>query len=205
VGIALAATVREAVSEGFLVSSSQDEELRKLAAESTPTAVAVEARAREVRAILTRAMARACPAEHASLREDLVQAALLRVLEIERDDEANAVRSSSYLWRVAYSVAIDELRRLRRSEAVTMPTVEDETMPEPVAPASSQPGLGTALRHCLGRLAEPRRLSVMLHLQGFHSEEAARLLGWDLKRVRNLIFRGMSDLRDCLRAKGCEP
>jgi RNA polymerase sigma factor (sigma-70 family) len=186
------------------VPGTQKKELPKLAADS-PEGVAAESRAHQVRAILTRAMARACPAQYAALREDLVQAALLRVLEIERSNEANAVRSSSYLWRVAYSVAVDELRRLRRSEAVTMRTVEDEPVPEPVVPPPAQPDLGPALRQCLGRLVEARRLAVVLHLEGFQSEEASRLLGWDRKRVRNLIFRGMDDLRDCLRVKGYEP
>jgi RNA polymerase sigma-70 factor (ECF subfamily) len=154
-----------------------------------------EKRAQELWQTLRRAMSRACPRELASMRDDLMQAALLRVLERERR-EAQPVRSASYLWRVAFSVAADELRRLRRRQSV------HEEEPEPAHHQERDPALAQALRGCLDSLAEPRRLAVGLHLDGFTAEEAGRALRWDQKRVRNLIFRGMLDLRRCLTAKG---
>ena len=36
-------------------------------------------------------------------------------------------------------------------------------------------------------------------------EVAAALTGNDLKRTRNLLFRGSSDLRECLSNKGVTP
>jgi len=154
-------------------------------------------RVEQILRVLGRAVARACPAELRAMREDLVQSALLRVLERERPGEANAARPASYLWRVAFSVVVDELRRLRRRKPVRdAEQAMDETS------AAPRPDLGLAIRACLSGLSEPRRLAVTLHLQGFGSDEASRVLGWDRKRVRNLVFRGMADLRRCLAAKG---
>ena len=35
--------------------------------------------------------------------------------------------------------------------------------------------------------------------------EAAGILDWSAKRVENLVYRGLADLRDCLAAKGFKP
>lgn len=167
--------------------------------EASPAASALpagEERIEQMRKVLARAVARTCPAYLMPIRDDLVQSAILRVLEHARLGEENAPRSASYLWRVAFSVVVDEVRRLSRRLPVRGEQPDDEPR------TSSRPDLGMAIRACLGELIEPRQLAVMLHLQGYASEEASGVLGWKLKRVRNLIFRGMADLRRCLSAKG---
>jgi CHAT domain len=58
---------------------------------------------------LRAAVGRACSSDLAAHREDLVQAALLRVLEHEQRGEQNQVRTASYLWRVAFSVIADDV------------------------------------------------------------------------------------------------
>jgi RNA polymerase sigma-70 factor, ECF subfamily len=149
---------------------------------------------------LRAAVARACPAERSSSREDLVQSALVRVIEREQADEKNTVRTASYLWRVAFTAAADELRR-RRSE--DRKSERADMQPGQLSEATSPgPELALAIRDCLARLAEPRRLAVLLHLQGFRAEEAERVLRWNLKRVQNLTYRGLADLRECLDGKG---
>ena len=64
---------------------------------------------------LRAAVGRACASDRAAQREDLVQAALVRVLEREEQGEQNQVRTASYLWRVAFSVIADERRRRDRA------------------------------------------------------------------------------------------
>jgi RNA polymerase sigma-70 factor (ECF subfamily) len=50
-----------------------------------------------------------------------------------------------------------------------------------------------------------RRLAVTLYLQGHTVAEAASILEWPFKRTENLIYRGLADLRACLRCKGLRP
>jgi len=73
---------------------------------------------------------------------------------------------------------------------------------EPKEASVPGPELGLGIRDCLTRLAEQRRAAVLLHLEGFRAEEVSRVLGWDLKRIRNLTYRGLADLRRCLADKG---
>jgi RNA polymerase sigma-70 factor (ECF subfamily) len=48
-------------------------------------------------------------------------------------------------------------------------------------------------------------VAVWLYLLGHSIPEAAGLLAFDEKRTENLIYRGMADLRNCLRVKGLKP
>lgn len=156
---------------------------------------------------LRTAVGRACPSDLGSLREDLVQAALLRVLEHEGQGEQNQVRTASYLWRVAFSVIADELRRRRAEELRSRRSGVGEERSQ--AGATPPPEVGVGIRDCLGGLAEQRRMAVLLHLEGFRAEEASRVLHWvlhwDVKRVQNLTYRALADLRRCLEEKGLVP
>ena len=165
-----------------------------------------EGRAGWMRQVLGAAFRRLTPRELLESREDLQQAALLRVLERE-SREKEQVRTASYLWHVAFTTIADELRKRRRGyeEPVETESLEAQVLElHPAAPARL-PGLGEALRACLERLPESRRIPVVLHLQGFTPTEASRVLKAQGKRVENLTYRGLIELRRCLAAKGHSP
>ena len=157
---------------------------------------------------LARALRRACPSWLESRRDDLLQLAMLRVMNVLKREE-NVVLATSYLYKVAHAVVVDEIRRAqwRRESAL------DDATGEPAAP-SREAGpeqraqareIGRGIDGCLAALTEPRRLAVTLHLQGHSVSEAAGLLGWTVKRTENLTYRGLSDLPTCLAAKGVKP
>jgi RNA polymerase sigma-70 factor, ECF subfamily len=165
-----------------------------------------------LRAELEKAVRRLCPPWLADRREDLVQAALLRMVEIERRalaaGEKNRELAPSYLWKVATTALIDEIRRLRRRQEVELGEEVERSAASGQAAGSrlmESAEIGAALRQCLKRMALARRLAVTLHLQGYPVAEAAPLLGWDFKKVYNLVHRGLGDLRGCLKDKGIEP
>lgn len=159
-----------------------------------------------LRAALARAVASVCPPWLAASAEDLVQVALLRVVDVCRRADGSTDFSTAYLRKAAYSALVDEIRRLKRRREVPL---EDESVdtthstpaanPEQATSARQQ---GRAIRACLARLVRPRRLAVTLHLVGHSVPEAARLLSWSTKRAENLVYRGLADLRRCLEAAG---
>jgi RNA polymerase sigma-70 factor (ECF subfamily) len=162
-----------------------------------------------LRAALARAVCRICPSRLAAQADDIVQAALLKVLAVH-DGRPIA---SAYLWRAAYTATVDEIRRRRRRREVPL----EAAAPPDAAPAAgpradSDPEgavwareIGRGLADCLRYLIEGRRLAVVLHLQGHSVPEAARILSWSDKRVENLVYRGLFDLRRCLTTKGLVP
>jgi RNA polymerase sigma-70 factor (ECF subfamily) len=162
-----------------------------------------------LRSDLVRVVERICPSWLASRRDDLVQAVVMRVMEIQRRTEGTAVLSSFYLRKTAHSVLVDEIRRQRRRQEVPMEGDDDvaepaAALPDPERQAAGRQA-GRAIRACLATLVRPRRLAVVLHLQGHSVPELCALLRWSLKRGENLVYRGMADLRRCLERRGATP
>jgi RNA polymerase sigma-70 factor (ECF subfamily) len=158
---------------------------------------------------LKRSVAKVCPRWLADRSEDLVQVALMRIMEIRRKSEGTAEFTPYYLKRAAYSALVDEIRRLRRRQEVSLQGDDGEEAtfdpasesPDPER-ASAGREAGRAIRDCLDRMVRPRRMAVTLNLQGHSVPEIGRLLGWTGKKAENLVYRGMADLRGCLAEKG---
>ena len=158
---------------------------------------------------LQRAAARICRGPLVIHVEDIVQIVLMRVVEGIARGEVKPVVPSSYLSRAAYSVLVDEVRRQRRRREVPMTETTRPQLPPHAAGNPERAGadleIRRALRDCLAGLIRPRRLAVTMHLQGHSIQESARLLDWPSKRIDNLVYRGLGDLRRCLSTKGITP
>jgi RNA polymerase sigma factor (sigma-70 family) len=116
----------------------------------------------------------------------------------------------SYVYRVAVSVTLRAIRRAkaRREEAL----VEEPEAVQPLCPPPAvSPYTAAVMRECrqtvsaaLARLAKNRRLAVELHLQGLTTREIGDILAWTEPKARNLVHRGLKDLRSSLRDMGIE-
>jgi len=166
-----------------------------------------EERLADVRRRLSQAARRVCPPWLALHVEDIVQTALLRVLEAaRRKGEENPVLTSLYLERAAYSATVDEIRRHRRRQEEAM---DEASLPEPAGASRPGPEAATESREiaqgindCLGGLPGARKVAVTLNLQGHSTPEIAALLRWTTKVAENQVYRGLAALRRCLAAKG---
>jgi DNA-directed RNA polymerase specialized sigma24 family protein len=54
-------------------------------------------------------------------------------------------------------------------------------------------------------LSEARRTVVRLYLVGYTRDEIADMVGWSEAKTRNLIYRGLADLRSALERRGIGP
>ena len=160
---------------------------------------------RAIRSQLQRAVSRVCPRWLASQVEDITQSALLKVVDAVQGKGPRPL-PRKYLVRAAYSATIDEIRR-RRVRAHDVPnsaaidTVGDEAHPEQTL---LQADLGRDILDCLAGVTNDRRRAVTLHLLGYERTEIAAALQRPGKSTDNLIYRGLGDLRRCLRGKGHE-
>jgi RNA polymerase sigma-70 factor, ECF subfamily len=178
------------------------------------TAALSEQRWATLRAALVRAVRRQCPAWLSADVEDIAQVAVAKVMAADKAGEGTPQLPASYLYKVAHSALVDEIRRRRRrrEEALDVdgPGGEPGRVREPVAFSDPERDarmqeLGAAVRACLLAISRDRRLAVMLYLQQHTVPEAGRLLGWTFKRTENLVYRGLADLRQCLLGKGHRP
>jgi RNA polymerase sigma-70 factor, ECF subfamily len=158
---------------------------------------------------LSRSIGRICPAWLADRRMDILQTAMLRTLEATRTGEPERGVPASYLWKAAYTATVDEIRRRRRErveplEGTALVWREPQASSDPFRELSMHE-LGRAVDECLGQLGHRRHLVVGLHLMGHSVGEMKRITGWGEKKVRNLLCRGLADLRRHLAAKGIAP
>lgn len=163
----------------------------------------------EIRRRLRLCVGRVCPAWLRDHAEDIVQAAMVRLLEVDRKRGENRWLATINLRTVAYYAAMDEIRRhVRRKE---VPEEDEHAMALTKSPAAG-PEREAAAREiergiddCMTRLVRPRRLAVTLHLLGYSFPEVGRSLGWSTKKAEHLVYRGLDDMRRCLTAKGLTP
>lgn len=143
-------------------------------------------------------------------RDELLQEVRIRLWHAEERGESVATVPASYLWRTAESAAIDIFRRrrtrTRREERLSSGAYERPSLQaEPADHRADRAELYAALDAALAELAESRRVVVRMHLAGYPREEIASSLGWTEAKTRNLLYRGLDDLREALRARGIGP
>lgn len=160
----------------------------------------------ELRAYLLKAVKRVCPHWLANEAEDLTQIAATRALgRLQATGGATEI-TKGYLYRIAFSVVIDEIRRRQRQRETALepddPVPSQAASPERQARARE---VREAIVHCLTGMNPPRRRAVTLHLVGHSLGEIAKLLGCDQKKAENLVYRGLADLRAGLTAQGVAP
>ncbi|UCC48828.1 MAG: sigma-70 family RNA polymerase sigma factor [Gemmatimonadota bacterium] len=119
-----------------------------------------------------------------------------------------AVTPPSYVYRTAVSAALDLIRRrqARREEEIDRHqnglAIAATALPDQTVEAEE---LAARLVEALTLLDEPRRLVVQMHLAGYHRCEIAELLGWTEPKTRNLLYRGLADLRARLEEQRLNP
>jgi RNA polymerase sigma factor (sigma-70 family) len=164
---------------------------------------------------LRQAIIQFCPKNLGLQFSDIEQDARLRLwraLQSEREIQ----NLTSYLYRIAVTATLDAIRRVKsKREDQLLLAEEDEMDPGEshrlVAGPEHSPHLLTERRlvlrkveAALARLPENRRRAVRLHLEGLTKQEIGELLGWTESKARNLVYRGLHDLREQLRSEGVD-
>jgi len=135
----------------------------------------------------------------ADIEQD-VMLALWKRVGAEQDIEHPA----SYVYRAAIREAVRAVARVQRRAEDPLPEAEA------MAPRQQHDGerlvaereRREALRAALATLPPDRARAVRAHLAGWSVDEVMRLYGWSYQRARNLIARGMADLRLELQSRG---
>jgi len=166
-------------------------------------------------ALLRSVVAQHCPRGVGVEASDIEQEARVRLWRVlEREKELTD--PASYIYRIAVTSAIDAVRRVvaRREDQFSTDTSDDDQAKDVLtipADPSHAPDAVTARRELMARIAaavqslpENRRRAVELHLQGLSLPEIGELLGWSEAKTRNLVYRGLDDLRDTLRREGID-
>jgi RNA polymerase sigma-70 factor, ECF subfamily len=190
------------------VQGTRDDSVMDLPDEdaSDPSTTRADAAVEEVRLAVARAVRKVCPRWLAGEADDLAQTVVARVLARVAATAGQAAFKPGYFYKAAHSALVDEIRRRRRLREVPM----DGTPPMASRLSNAERRaegreIRDALAACMSGLVESRRRAVMLHLQDHSAAEVGALLDCGQKKAENLIYRGLADLRACLKARGVTP
>lgn len=132
--------------------------------------------------------------------DEVIQEVRIRLWKTCTTSEQIRGLGTSYVYRTATSAALDMLRRRRahggdRSDSVeamagTLP--DSGGAPDESVEASE---LEERVMAAIETIATSRRAVVRMYLNGYDREEIAALLGWSEAKTRNLLYRGLADLR----------
>lgn len=146
--------------------------------------------------------------------EDVIQEVRVRLWRARPEGETISSLGTSYVYRTATSAALEVVRRKRGSgPAMTLadtldefgdhaPSAAVEAQERGPEGALARTELAQALSRALLELPDGRRTAVRLYLVGYSRDEIARMTGWTEAKARNLIYRGLADLRGILERQG---
>ncbi len=143
-----------------------------------------------------------------STAEELVQEAFLRVYRA-RDRYRPDARFSTWLYRIATNLALNELRRPRRKSIHRSTEADDVPELRAESPGSDDVvdarRLAAAVHQALGQLPEKQRAALCLAaVEGLSYAEVAEALDVTEKAVKSLVHRARSTLASRLAEPGKE-
>ena len=142
--------------------------------------------------------------------DEVMQEVRIRLWRARGTSEQVGETNTSYVYRTASSAALDVLRRRRARQAdrhdaiddrATVTTMLTSQEPDPHATLEGSE-LARRVARAIDEIPATRRAPVRMHLAGYPREEIASLMGWTEAKTRNLLYRGLADLRERLSAEG---
>lgn len=148
--------------------------------------------------LISRVVAKASRGKAAGAEADIEQRVLVGLWR-QISHEQKVEHPSSYLYRAAVRETVRYLKEEGRRGQVGLDEAAEQVAPSPT-PEQSTVAREQArrLETALGTLRAERAVAVRAHLEGHEVQEIMKLHGWPYQKARNLIARGMADLRKAL-------
>jgi RNA polymerase sigma factor (sigma-70 family) len=161
----------------------------------------VEEIVRKYGRLIRHAIRRAGGSEVAALADDIEQTVVINLWhQVER--EQAIAHPASYIFKAGIRETVRAVQRERsRQEAAAAAAVAASRPADPEQLAAARQRR-EALASALETLAPDRARAVRAHLGGWSVQEIMDLTGWSYQKTRNLVARGMTDLRAALVARG---
>ncbi len=136
--------------------------------------------------------------------EDIAQEIRIKLWKV-LNCEKNIDHRPSYIRKVIDSTVIDHLRKWKRSEIVFSEEIMKVISETRYIYQSPEPPHDDRLQEIIvqaaNQLIESRRKAVKLFLLNMNLDEIARYYSWSKDKARNLLYRGLADLKRILKEK----
>jgi RNA polymerase sigma factor (sigma-70 family) len=175
--------------------------------------LAVEETIERFSLLIRSAIRKTCPSIDKSDMDDIEQEVKIAVWKEIRKSEKEIRNLGSYIWRVAYTTTSKVMKRLSEQRRALIDPQDEALEPEEKFKTSQtelpeiqlqNKELAEIIRESVDSLIDSRRQVVKLYLSGLTADEMTKYFGWSDGKARNLLSRGLADLRKGLEEKGIE-
>jgi len=138
-------------------------------------------------------------------REDIEQEVKLKIWQAASNGK-KITNLRSYLWKVVYTTALDLIneRLLNTSDEEIIKQIDALNISrlEPLSPELllQKREHAEILKNGIHSLPPRRKAVLELYLSGMNLEEITEFLGWGQNEVRHLLYRGIQELAERVRA-----
>ena len=139
--------------------------------------------------------------------DDIFQDVKIKIWKILHH-EKKITNYSSYIKKIVNSSVIDQFRKFKREEGVYLHEKNRKIAEKSGAYMADLIYGEMDIKDIVGRavedLIESRRMVVKLYLLNMSIEEIALYFNWSKDKTRNLLYRGLSDLKKILKEKNID-
>jgi RNA polymerase sigma-70 factor (ECF subfamily) len=145
--------------------------------------------------------------------DDIEQEVKLKIWKELLKNEKKIYNLVSYIWRVTYTTTCNMMQKKQDQKIVSidgkmieqnMYQKEDDEKNLSIEDRYKKEKLLNLLEKAIDSLIDTRRRVLKLYLLGMSKGEISNFLGWSTNKVRNLLYRGLGDLRNKLKSEGIE-
>ncbi len=136
--------------------------------------------------------------------DDVLQEVRIKIWKL-LNDEKKITNYSSYIKKIVDSSVIDHLRKARRERGFILLEKKkkiSEWKSQYETRVFDDKNLKRSINNAVESLLDSRRKVVKLYLLNLTIEEIATFYNWSRHKTRNLLYRGLSDLKKRLHEKG---
>lgn len=141
--------------------------------------------------------------------DEVMQAVRIRLWRALGEGERIAEVKPFYVRQAAMSAALDLIRqrRARREEPILIRSSGFDAETREAGPSArvERSEVEELVGRAIDALPSRRQPVVRMYLAGYNSNEIAGVFGWTEPKARNLLYRGLAELREFLQAAGLTP
>jgi len=139
--------------------------------------------------------------------DDVFQEVKIKIWKVLHN-EKKITNYSSYIKKIVDSSVIDQLRKFKREEGIYLHE-KSKKISEQKGSYSPDDFYGErdmkeVIGRAVGKIIESRRKVVKLYLLNMNIEEIAAYFRWSKDKTRNLLYRGLADLKRILKEHGID-
>jgi RNA polymerase sigma factor (sigma-70 family) len=139
--------------------------------------------------------------------EDVLQEARIKIWKLLNNDK-NIVSYTSYIKKIMDTSVIDFFRKFKREEGIYLhekaKTISENTTGYDKNIIYAEMDLKDLVGNAVNSLIPTRRNVVRLYLLNMSIEEIASYYSWSPSKTRNLLYRGLKDLKIILKDKNID-